>query len=79
MTALKRLYRLRTFPPAQAVFLFESEQWIYMESKPTYEELEQKMQELESLSDLVPELICIVGIERHFKYLNNAWENDLDC
>ena len=63
-----------------------------MDRKPTYEELEQRVKELEIKAEkrtqteeerdriltLSQDLICIAGIaEGFFKYVNPAWQNAL--
>ena len=48
-----------------------------MPSKPTKEDLEYRVQELEKLINLVPDMICLANTDGYFKQLNPAWEMTL--
>jgi len=44
---------------------------------PTYEELKQRVKELDTFIRLVPDMICEAGTDGYFKQLNPAWEEAL--
>jgi PAS domain S-box-containing protein len=48
-----------------------------MMNTPTYEELEQRVKELDTFISLVPDMICKAGTDGYFKQLNPAWEEVL--